>query len=75
MTYEEKIKNILTNIKVKRTKLGYSQNHIADQLGISQNMYSKIELGKTQITACKFLKICDLLEIQADELLNDRKAI
>jgi len=69
--YEEKIKNILATIKVKRTKLGYSQNHIADKLGISQNMYSKIELGKTQITACKFLMICDALEINADEMLRN----
>jgi transcriptional regulator with XRE-family HTH domain len=70
--YEEKIKNILTNIKVKRTKLGYSQTHIADRLGISQNMYSKIELGKTKITACKFLMICDLLEMNAAELLRTK---
>jgi len=69
--YEEKIKNILTTIKVKRTKLGYSQSHIANKLGISQNMYSKIELGKTQITACKFLMICDLLEMNAAELLRN----
>ena len=68
--YEEEIKNITKTIKVRRIELGYSQTYMAGHLSISQNMYSKIELNKTQITACKFLMICDLLEINAGELLN-----
>jgi len=70
--YKERIKKIITTIKAKRIALGYSQNYVADKLGISQNMYSKLELGKTPITACKFLLICYLLDINARELLQDK---
>jgi transcriptional regulator with XRE-family HTH domain len=67
---KQRINYIITSIKAKRIELGYPQKYMADQLGISQNMYSKIELNKTQITACKFLSICDLLGLNAGELLR-----
>jgi transcriptional regulator with XRE-family HTH domain len=68
--HEKKVKIILTNIKLRRKALGYTQQCMADKLGINQNVYSKIELNNIRLTACRFLLICDLLEVEVDEILK-----
>lgn len=59
-------------IKRRRSKLGYSQKYMADKLGVSQNMYSKFELNYSKITVCRFVAICEVLEINPCEVLQGK---
>lgn len=65
-----KIKAIATAIRKKREQKNYTQEYLAYKLNISQNAYSKIELGYTKITVERLFQIGDVLEISAGELLD-----
>ncbi|MES2378555.1 MAG: helix-turn-helix transcriptional regulator [Bacteroidota bacterium] len=65
-----KIKAIAATIRKKREAKNYTQEYLAYKLNISQNAYSKIELGYTKITVERLFQIADVLEIGAGELLD-----
>ena len=65
-----KIKAIAGNIRAKREKRNYTQEYLAYKLNISQNAYSKIELGYTKITLERLFQIADVLEIDVISLLK-----
>ena len=67
---DSKIKRIISNIRNIRETKGYSQFYLATKLGISQNAYSKIELGYSSVTLDRFLKIAEILETDIIDLLN-----
>jgi len=60
-----KIKAIAANIRAKREKKNYTQEYLAYKLDISQNAYSKIELGYTKITLERLFQIAEILEMDA----------
>jgi len=70
--YKKRIQKILVKIKFRRLKLGYTQSFMADKLNIGQNTYSKLEQNKITLTACRFAHICDILEVNPDEILNPK---
>ncbi len=70
--YKKKVKVILKNIKKRRLELGYTQDYMAHKLGIQQNVYSKIELNNIKLTACRFLVICELLEIEVTKIIKGK---
>jgi len=63
MRIEEKIRKL-------RELKGFSQENIADELGISQKAYSNIETGKTDITMHRVDQISKVLGVSLDGLLN-----
>jgi transcriptional regulator with XRE-family HTH domain len=65
-----KIKAIAAVIRKKREQKNYTQEYLAYKLNISQNAYSKIELGYTKITVERLFQIADVLEVNAAELLD-----
>ena len=65
-----KIKSIAANIRHKREHRNYTQEYLAAKLDISQNAYSKIELGYTKITIERLFQIADALEYDVVELLT-----
>ena len=65
-----KIKAIAANIRHKREFRNYTQEYLALKLNISQNAYSKIELGYTKITVERLFQIADILEFDVTELLG-----
>ena len=65
-----KIKAIAANIRHKREYRNYTQEYLAHKLNISQNAYSKIELGYTKITLERLFQIADILEFDIAELIN-----
>ncbi|MDB5128196.1 helix-turn-helix domain-containing protein [Mucilaginibacter sp.] len=67
-------KSVAANIRSKRIELNYTQEYLAAKLNISQNAYSKIELGYTKITVERLFQIADILETNIIELLNIEKA-
>ena len=60
---------IVLNIKAVRLKKHFTQEYVAFALGISQNAYSKLELGYTKITIDHVLRIAEVLEVPAIELI------
>jgi len=65
-----KIKAIAANIRDKREYRNYTQEYLAAKLEISQNAYSKIELGYTKITVERLFQIAEVLGFPISELLD-----
>ena len=59
------------HIREVRLQSKTTQAKIASLLGISQNMYSKIETGKTTITLERLIEISAHLDVDIKELLKD----
>jgi len=68
LLYNEKM--IAMAIRDRRLKLNYTQEYVAFKLNISQNSYSKIELGQSHLTLIRFIQLCEALEIEQDEMLK-----
>ena len=72
---EKKIKGVTANIRKIRESKAYTQDYLALKLAISQNAYSKIELGYTKITVERLFQIARILEVDPVELISiDRAA-
>ena len=65
-----KIKAIAANIRNKREFRNYTQEYLAFKLNISQNAYSKIELGYTKITVERLFQIAEVLELDVVDLIK-----
>jgi transcriptional regulator with XRE-family HTH domain len=68
-TLNYKVKAIAANIRKTREQLSYTQEYLAAKLKISQNAYSKIELGYTKITVERLFQIAAILEVEVHELI------
>jgi transcriptional regulator with XRE-family HTH domain len=69
-----KVKAVAANIRNKREELNYTQEYLAAKLHISQNAYSKIELGYTKITVERLFQVAEVLDCSITELINTEKA-
>ncbi len=69
------VKTIAGNIRTTRERLAYSQEYLAAKLKVSQNTYSKIELGYVKLTLERFFKICQVLGIDPAEVINAERAV
>jgi transcriptional regulator with XRE-family HTH domain len=65
-----KVKAIAAVIRKRREERNYTQEYLAYKLNISQNAYSKIELGYTKITVERLFQIAEVLETSAVGLLD-----
>jgi len=71
---DARTKAVAANIRKIRELRNYTQDYLAAKLDISQNAYSKIELGYSNITLNRLLCIADVLEADVAELLTiDKK--
>jgi transcriptional regulator with XRE-family HTH domain len=61
---------ITLNIRNRRMLNNYCQEYVAARLNISQNAYSKIELGYSQLTVNRLFQIAQMLEVSFIELLK-----
>ena len=64
------MKAVAGNIRKVREYRNYTQDYLAAKLEISQNAYSKIELGYSKITLDRLFHIALILEVEVMELLN-----
>lgn len=62
---------IAENIKAARLYRNYSQDYLAYKLKISQNAYSKVECGYTQLTIERLNKIAKVLEVDPVSLITE----
>ena len=65
-----KTKAIVANIRKIRELRNYTQDYLAAKLKISQNAYSKIELGYSSITLYRLIQISDILEVKLVDLVD-----
>lgn len=66
----QKVKIVVNNIRRVRKYRNYPQQHLAAQLSISQNAYSKIELGITELTVERLFQIAVILDVKVCWLLT-----
>lgn len=71
---EINIKDIPGNIKKVRKIKCLTQDYLAAKLHISQNAYSKIELGHSKLTVERLYQIAAILEVQVTQLLSFKPA-
>jgi transcriptional regulator with XRE-family HTH domain len=68
--HHAKTKAVVAKIRKIRESKNYSQDYLAAKLGISQNAYSKIELGYSNITLSRLANISDILEVDWVEIIK-----
>ncbi|SKB63440.1 helix-turn-helix domain-containing protein [Daejeonella lutea] len=69
-TASAKAKAIAANIRKLREYRDYTQDYLAAKLAISQNAYSKIELGYSRITLERLFIISAVLEVNPADLIS-----
>ena len=57
-------------IKKLRIQSGYSQDEMADLMGIERSTYSNFELGKTNLFSPNLAKFAQVLKISEEEILQ-----
>jgi transcriptional regulator with XRE-family HTH domain len=62
-------------IRIIREVRGFSQEYMADKLGIKQNTFSKIELNQQKLTANLLQKIADELGVSPVDILSNQPTI
>jgi len=65
-----KTKSVAGNIRKIREYRDYTQDYLAAKLKISQNAYSKIELGYSKLTIDRLFQIATILEVEVTHLLT-----
>lgn len=65
-----KTKVVAGNIRKIREFRNYTQDYLAAKLGISQNAYSKIELGYSKLTLERLFQISIILEVEVLQLIS-----
>jgi len=66
----QQAKTIAANIRKLREYRDYTQDYLAAKLKISQNAYSKIELGYSRITLERLFIISSVLEVEPADLIS-----
>ena len=59
-------------IKKYRELRNFSQEYMAEKLGISQNAYSKIESSQSKLSTDRLKQIAETLEVPEVELLSEQ---
>lgn len=66
---------IAANIKSARMYRNYSQEYLGIRLKISQNAYSKIELGLSNINLQRIFEIAEVFEVDVCDLIDTQKPL
>jgi transcriptional regulator with XRE-family HTH domain len=62
------------NIIDYRTKLGYTQDHIANYLGVDRTTISKYENDEREISIVSLNKLVDLFGIELEDIIEENEA-
>jgi transcriptional regulator with XRE-family HTH domain len=62
-------------LRIIREFRNYSQEHIANRLGISQNAYSRIENNQTKVTTDRLRQLAAILGVPPEDLLSDKDPV
>jgi len=72
--FASKSKAVASNIRKIREFRNYTQDYLAAKIGISQNAYSKIELGYSKVTLDRLFQIAKILDVEATHLISHEPA-
>lgn len=61
---------ITQKIREMREKENWTQEYMAEQLGMSENGYAKIERGESNLSLKRLQQIADIFEVESAELLK-----
>ncbi|WP_025141505.1 helix-turn-helix domain-containing protein [Pedobacter jeongneungensis] len=67
---DNKYEAISKKIRITRVALGYSQEYMAQELNISQNVYSINERNMKDVPLERVMRICNVLNLPIEELLK-----
>ena len=73
MDENEILKTFGINLKIERLKLGYTQAQLAELLNIHEKHVCKLETGHQNVTLKTLSKIADVLQIDANKLLENNR--
>ena len=59
---------LIKQLKLYREKRNFSQDFVAERIGITQPLYNKIENGSREMTINTLVKITKILDISMDSL-------
>ncbi|WP_028667598.1 helix-turn-helix domain-containing protein [Runella zeae] len=69
------MKPLADKIRLLRLERGFSQENMADSLGISTTSYGDIERGKTDITLSRLMQIAEIYGITLLTLLGEAPSL
>jgi transcriptional regulator with XRE-family HTH domain len=58
-------------IRKLREAKDFTQEYMANKIGVSQNAFSKLESGETKLSTDRLKQIAKVLEVSEDVLLNE----
>ena len=61
-------------ISARRQELGLTQEKVAEQMDVSLQMVSNLELGKKAIRPENMVKLCKVLDVSADFILTGKRS-
>lgn len=67
---KNRVNEIVMNIRLTRERRNYTQDYLAMRMNVSQNAYSKIELGYSKLTLARLMEICNILEVPLSEMVD-----
>lgn len=62
--------NLAANLRLLRSKFGYTQGQISTYLGITQSAYNKYETGVNEIPMDKLEKLATIYNVEEYDLLT-----
>ena len=62
--------SINENIRLIRLSMGFSQEYVADQLGITQSAYSNWEIGSRELTYNNLVRISRIFERNVVDIIT-----
>jgi len=68
--WDLKAKNVVSNIRRVREYRNYTQDYLAAKLKVSQNAYSKVELGYSKLTVDRLYRIAVILNVNIELLIT-----
>lgn len=70
--YNEKeiLKQFGRNVKAERVRLGYSQEDLAEKIGVNREYISRIERGIQNMSLLKITALANYLETKLENLLR-----
>lgn len=71
---EKLLKEIGVRINTRRKELKLTQEMLAEQMDVSIQMISNLELGKKAIRPENLVKLCNALNVSADYILRGSRA-
>ena len=60
------------NLKTARLDCGLTQKQVAEKLNVVESCYANWEQGRTEPNIAMLRRLCELLDISLDELINEK---